>query len=173
MFSVDDYIVYGTTGVCKVVQIGPMKMSGVSGDRIYYTLAPVYSKGSTIFTPADNDKVIMRPVLTRDEAEKLIDEIQELDTLWVPDEKKREDIYKQSIRTCECTEWIKIIKALYLRKADRIAEGKKVTVNDTKYLHLAEERLYGELAISLDMQKDEVEDYITKRIEEMEVEKQL
>lgn len=29
MFSVGEYIVYGTTGVCKVEEIGTLQMSGV------------------------------------------------------------------------------------------------------------------------------------------------
>lgn len=82
------------------------------------------------------------------------------------DEKRREDIYKTALRTCDCREWIKIIKTLYLRKMSRIAEGKKVTVSDGKYLHMAEERLYEELALALDMDKDEVVEYITEHVEQ-------
>ena len=48
---------------------------------------------------------------------------------------------------------------------DRIAEGKKVTSSDSKYFHLAEESLYGELAISLDMEKEEVKDYVKEKVE--------
>ena len=47
---------------------------------------------------------------------------------------------------------------------DRIAEGKKVTASDSKYYHIAEDSLCGELAISLDMEKDEVKDFIKVRI---------
>ena len=48
---------------------------------------------------------------------------------------------------------------------ERTAEGKKVTASDSKYFHLAEESLCGELAISLDMNKDEVKDYLKDKIE--------
>ena len=47
----------------------------------------------------------------------------------------------------------------------RIAEGKKVTSSDSKYFHIAEDSLYGELAISLGMEKEEVKDYIHERID--------
>ena len=166
MYLVGEYIVYGTSGVCKVEAIGPMQMSGVSKDKLYYTLAPLYSKGSKVFTPVDNDKVVMRPVLTKEEAEELIAQIPSIELLWVADEKRREDIYKSALRTCDCKEWIKIIKTLYLRKMSRIAEGKKVTVSDGKYLHMAEERLYEELALALEMDKDEVVEYITEHVEQ-------
>lgn len=167
MFSVGEYIVYGTTGVCKVEAVGPMQMLGVSKEKLYYTLMPLYSKGSKVFIPVDNDKVVMRPVLTRDEAESLVKDIPSIELLWVADEKRREDIYKTALRTCDCREWIKIIKTLYLRKMSRIAEGKKVTVSDGKYLHMAEERLYEELALALGMNKEEVVEYITNHVEQV------
>ena len=116
MFVVGEYIVYGTTGVCKVEEIGPMQMMGPSKDKLYYTLAPLYSKGSKVFIPVDNEKVVMRPVLTKEEAEELVNEIPSIELLWVADEKSREDIYKTALRSCEPKEWIKIIKTLYLRK---------------------------------------------------------
>lgn len=165
MFLEGEYIVYGTSGVCKVEAIGPMEISGVNKDKLYYTLAPLYSKGSKVFTPVDNDKVVMRPVLTKEEARELIEQIPTIELLWVADEKRREDIYKAALRTCDCREWIKIIKTLYLRKMSRIAEGKKVTVSDGKYLNMAEERLYEELALALNMDKDGVVEYITEHVE--------
>ncbi len=169
MFSVGDYIVYGTTGVCKVEAVGPMQMSGMSSkEKLYYTLSPLYSKGSKVFIPVDNDKVVIRSVLTKEEASALVEEIPSIELLWVADEKRREDIYKTALRTCDPKEWIKIIKTLYLRKMSRIAEGKKVTVSDGKYLHMAEERLYEELALALEMPKEEVIEYITSHVEKSE-----
>ncbi len=165
MFLEGEYIVYGTTGVCKVESIGPMKLSGTKLDNLYYTLAPIYSRGSKIFIPVNSDKVFMRSVLTKEEAEQLIDEIPSIELLWVDDEKKRETIYKEALRTCDCREWVKIIKTLYLRKMSRIAEGKKVTVSDGKYLHMAEERLYEELALVLEIPKEEMVGYIEQRVE--------
>lgn len=165
MYKVGDFIVHGSNGVCVVDDIGNMDVPGVPSDRLYYTLRPYYIKGSTIFTPADNEKVIMRPVLSRDEALALIDEIEGIECLWVSDEKKREQQYKDAIRKCDCRELVKIIKTIYFRQQARIAEGKKITFRDEKYFAIAEDNLYGELAVSLDMDKDEVKDFIAEKIE--------
>jgi CarD family transcriptional regulator len=69
------------------------------------------------------------------------------------------------MRKCDCTEWIRIIKTLYQKKMTRLAEGKKVTTGDEKYLRQAEENLYGELAVALGINRDEVKDYIINRVE--------
>lgn len=167
MFHVGDYIIYGSNGVCKVDKVGPMELDGVSRDRMYYTLIPVYSKGSKVFTPIDNHKVVMRPILTTEEANVLIDNIQSIDVMWEADDRKREEGFKEALRSCDCREWIKIVKTLYLRRKKRIAAGKKVTASDGKYLHLAEESLYGELAVVLNMKKEKVEEFIVERVKRL------
>lgn len=165
MFAIGEYIVYGNTGVCKVTETTKISVPGTKDDRLYYTLEPVYDKGCRLFTPVDNQKVKMRPILTKQEADDLISRIKEIDILWVKDEKSREETYKEAIRTCNCEEWIRIIKTLYQRKKARLEAGKKVTSSDAKYLHLAEESLYGEFSIIFGVPKDEVEDFIYKRVE--------
>ncbi len=166
MFEIGEYIIYGNTGVCKVGEVTKMKAPGTKDDKLYYSLEPVYDKGCRLFTPVDNEKVKMRPVLTREEADALIEQIQEIDTLWVKDEKNREQIYKEAIRTCSCVEWVRIIKTLYIRKESRLAAGKKVTSSDAKYLHMAEDSLYGELSVVMGIPRDEMESYISRRVKE-------
>lgn len=164
MFKVGDYIIYGSIGVCKVADIGPIDIRELSKNKDYYTLVPVYSNGSKVFTPTDNNKVVMRPIIQKEDAMRLIDRIDEIETIWVDDEKRREQIYKEALKKCDCMECIKIIKTLYQRKQSRIAAGKKATSSDTKYFEIAEDSLYGELAISLQMKKDEVQQYIVQRV---------
>lgn len=164
MFEIGDYVIYGNEGVCKIENIGPMKLTGALRKKLYYTLVPLYTRDSKVYTPVDNEKIIMRSILTKDEAIELIDNIEDIDILWVPEEKNRETIFKEALKTCECKELIKIIKTLYLKKENRLAEGKKITASDEKYLHLAEDKLYEELAISLDMKKENMVDYIAARV---------
>lgn len=162
MFKKGDYVVYGNVGVCRIENIGPVSI-GMEG-KDYYTLIPVYGKNSRLYTAVDSNKVVIRPVLTKEETDTLLDEMTELDTLWITDEKRREEIYKEAMRTCDCKEWVRMIKTLYLRKMERTSRGKKATSSDEKYLHLAEENLYGELAFSLQIPKDQVGEFITGRI---------
>ncbi|MGO5052631.1 CarD family transcriptional regulator [Lachnospiraceae bacterium LCP25S3_G4] len=168
MFKKGDYIVHGNNGVCKVVDVGTLDTRKVSNDRIYYTLSPCYTKGNTIFTPADNQKVIMRPVMTKSEAIQLIDEIKDMDALWIEAPKKREIEYKEAVHKCDCRELVKVIKAIYSHKQVRLAEGKKITLGDEKYFRMAEDNLYGELAISMDMDRDAVKEFVIQRVETLE-----
>ena len=76
MYQIGDLIVYGGTGVCRVEKVEAPKLKGTDGKRQYYTLKPLYQDG-TICIPVDT-KVFMRPVISREEAEKLIDAIPEV-----------------------------------------------------------------------------------------------
>lgn len=164
MFEKGQLIIYGSTGVCIVDSIGPLDSSSGMGDRIYYTLSPFYSKESKIYTPVDNQKIIMRPILTQDEAEDLIREIPQIQELWIVDEKNREKDYKDALAKADCHEMVRVIKTIYPRKQKRLAAGKKVTASDERYFSMAEDFLYKELAISLNMDLNKVEGYIRRYV---------
>ena len=110
--------------------------------------------------PVDSPKESMRRVLKREEAKELIGMIPEIPLLTISNDKLSEQIYRDCMKTGNSKEWVRIIKTIYLRKQKRIEEGRKVTAVDSKYFHMAEESLYGELAVSLEIKRDAVEDYI-------------
>ena len=169
MFGKGDFIVYGSTGVCEVKDVTTLDMKEVSKDRLYYILRPVREKESKIFAPVDGNKTVLCAVLTREEAESLIDDIPTIEELWISSDKLREEKYKETIRSCECRDWIRIIKTLYLRGQERQAQGKRATAMDEKYLRLAKDNLYSELSLALDIPKEEMEGFIADRIHETEL----
>lgn len=167
MFNIGDYMICGANGVCKVEEVGPLEVNGISQERMYYTLRPVYASESTVFTPVDNEKIIMRPILTREEAQALIDDIPNIEIFLVDDDKKKEVLYKEALRSCDCKQLVKIIKTTYLNQKARLAAGKKIIMGDKKYFQMAEEHLYGELALALEMDKSEVKSFVVNRVKEL------
>ena len=153
MFEVGEYIVYGCKGVCQVEEITHIDIPGSNKDRLYYVLAPLEDRNGKIYAPTDNAKVAMRKVITRQEAEQLANE------------KQRELQYKEALKTCDFRAWISIIKTLYFRKKERIAQGKKITSLDERYLKAAENELYGELSLILGLPKSQMEDFICRKLE--------
>ena len=109
-------------------------------------------------------EICIGKVLQPEEAKKLIGHIPDIPLLTFTDDKLSEQAYKECMKSNDCEELVKIIKTIYLRKQKRIQAGRKVTAVDAKYIHLAEESLYGELAVSLDMSRDEVEAYVVGEI---------
>ena len=71
MFTVGDYIVYGTDGICIVKDISQIDIPGAPSGRTYYLLSPVGARESKIYSPVDNTKVTMRRIISKEEAAKL------------------------------------------------------------------------------------------------------
>lgn len=113
--------------------------------------------------------MVIRPIMTKQESDALIDEMESIDTLRIGDEKNREEIYKETMKSCDCKAWVQMIKTLYLRKMDRLAKGKKVTSSDERYLSMAQDNLFGELAFTLQMPKEKVGEFIVEKIREKQM----
>ena len=162
------YVVYGRTGICQVTGVTTMRVDGSSGEKLYYVLRPGGETDGKIFTPVEGGKQVLRGIITREEAERLIDEIPSIETLSIENEKFREDSYKKCIRTCECRDLLRIIKTIYVRKQARLSHGKKTTATDERYLKLAEDHLYSEFSMLLDIPKEHMADYIEQRVHQQE-----
>lgn len=165
MFAIGEYVMCGNKGVCVVEQITKLDISGVDKEREYYILKPLYLSGSTVYVPVDSSKEAMRRILSREEAQKLIERIPQIPPIDITNEKLSEQTYRECMKSGSCEEWVRIIKTIYLRKQKRLQAGRKVTAVDAKYFQLAEERLYGELAVALEMSRDAVGTYITGEID--------
>ena len=79
MYHTGEFIVYGTSGVCEVTAVGQPAFARDEG-RLYYTLTPVYGT-ETIYIPVDSP-VFMRPVISREQAEALIESIPGAEAMW-------------------------------------------------------------------------------------------
>lgn len=156
MFEIGDHVVYGSKGVCKVADITRMKMPGADREREYYVLHPVWDEGARVYLPADSEKAVIRRVISKNEGRKLLEDIPGIDCIEVSEDKKREQDYKDVMRTCDCRLLVGLIKTLVNRKEMRIAAGKKNTALDERYLRAAEHDLYDELAIALGEPKEEI-----------------
>lgn len=165
MFEKGEYVVSGNKGVCVVENITTLDISGVDKEREYYILKPIYVTGSTVYVPVDTADTSLRRVLSREEADRLIRGIPDIPMISIANDKLLEQEYRGCMRTNNCEEWVRIIKTIYMRKQKRLAAGRKVTAVDAKYFRLAEDNLYGELAVSLQMSRGEVERYIVGEVE--------
>ena len=165
MFEMGTMLVHPTYGVCEVVHIGKIDMKNVKDERLYYTLIPLYDGKSKLFIPTDSESLGLRPVMTKESALELVASLPAMEPIAVQNEKEREKVFKEMIRGGNCEDISRIIKTLYLRKKARLAAGKKAVSLDEKYLFIAREQLYGELAVSLGIEKNGVEDYIAQSIE--------
>lgn len=165
MFAPGDYIIYSGEGVCRVESIGPLDISGSNRLKEYYTLQPVYREGK-IFIPVDTN-VFMRPVISRDEAEELIRHIPEVRGEIYENRNLRmlNEYYQSLLQTHNCEDMLVLIKAVYAKQRENESAGKKPGLVDERYMKRAEDILHGELAVALNIAKEDVPRYIANVLE--------
>lgn len=168
MFDTGDMIVYGGEGVCVVEDIGSPNVSGANKDRLYYTLSPLYRTGR-VFAPVDTP-VFMRPVISREEAIELIRSMPSVTGELYENSNLRflTEHYQRALQSYECAGLVKLMKDVYLKRKHVTAQGKKLGQIDERYMKRAEDMLYGELAVALNIDRSEVGAYIQNALAAME-----
>lgn len=166
MFQPGELIIYGGEGVCRVEAVGPLALPDMKSDKLYYTLQPLYRTG-TVFAPVEG-KVFMRPVIGRAEAEALVRSIPQIREATVEGRGMRlaGEYYQRMLGSHDCTDLVQLIKTIYARQQTAHAAGRKGGQVDERYRKRAEETLYGELAVALDIPREQVEEYIRRTLEE-------
>lgn len=163
MFSINEFVIHPTGGICKVTDIAPLEINGADKEKKYYFLASLRNNGGKVYVPVASGDGVIRKVMSDSEAWELIDEIPEIEEAVIDNEKLRENCYKEAIKSCDCRELVKILKNLRSRKEQRLAQGKKNTATDEKYYKIAEDNLFSELAFAIGRDKCEIASVITQR----------
>ena len=158
MMQVGDMVVYKCRGMYEVEEIGTLNFSGADRKKLYYSMQSVDDAKEKVYIPVEGEHNIRKPV-SREEALALIDEMDDIELLWVANERMREREYKNCIAGCRCEEWVKILKTLYQRGNKRGS----ITSMDRKYRQIAEKALHSELSYALDIPVDKVEEFIVNR----------
>lgn len=164
MYEIGDFIVYGSEGICRVIDIGNPGIQGAK-ERVYYTLLPVYGSGK-IFTPVDSD-VFMRPVMTCDEVHSLINKMPSIEAHLCDDAslQAKNNLYKTAFQEYDCANLISVIKSVYIRQESEAEKGKKLGQIDERFMNRAEDLIFGEFAIVLGMSKEEVKEYVAGKLQ--------
>ena len=117
-----------------------------------------------IYTPTDNTNVIMRSVMSREQALCFIDQIPDIAPLVVEHEKMRRECYRAVMACAESEGYVSLIKAAQERRAQYAKQKKRVSDVDVDYEKKAKYCLYGELSSALDIPFADVEKYISNKI---------
>ena len=143
---------------------GADEFAAQTGDRedFFYDEGTGKKGSNHIFAPVDGKRVVMRKVLTVEEARDFVESLDDIGRLKIPDERKREDTYKAVLQSCDHIKITELIKEMYARRSERAAVGKKLPSVDERYFTAAENSLYSELGLSLNMEKDEIRSFMEK-----------
>jgi CarD family transcriptional regulator len=166
-YQAGDLVIYGGSGcVCRIMEITRLDMPSVDKERLYYVLKPLH-QGGVIYSPADNTDILMRPIITKDDAKKLIDMIPEIKVEPYQSNGLLETIehYKSIIKTRDCAKLIELTMNIYSKKQYSIKHNRKFSAQEDMFMKQAEDMLFGELSVALDIPREQVKSYIAARVD--------
>lgn len=164
MFSVGDKIIYGSMGVCTVVDRRMPDMPGATQEC--YVLEPQYVHNARVYVPVAGTAINMRPLLSAVQAKALVNEMPRL-VSFAPSKEKQvhQEIYRTAVRGADSHMLARLIKTLYERKQSNLEQKKNLPMLEKEHYDTARMILFGEIATALDTTISDVEAQVTARME--------
>ncbi len=162
MFSIGDYVMYGAEGVCRIVAIEELDLTGES--LPYYRLAPESDRSSTIFVPIANSILTdrIKPMLTEDEVRALLKEKSEGAFEWTDSTNLRKVRYQEIINGGDRRRTLALVRELHARQKRIKGTGQRFSITDEHYYKLAQRLLFDEFSRVIPVSQAEFLDFITK-----------
>ena len=163
MFSINDTIIYGTHGICRITDIINEPFKGAKGK--YYILTPAQNPSSTIYVPVDNDKLTskMSKILSKEDIYALIKNMPDEED-WIENKNERADHFRAILASGERIKILSLIKTIYKHREELKAIGKRLHIADETAYKNAEKIIYDEFALVLDIRKDQVIPFIIEQM---------
>lgn len=158
--KIGTYVLYGKTGVCLVKELTAM-----AGGQ-YYVLSPVGDSRSSVYVPCANADLLarMRPLLTREEIESLLSDVDTVRLDWIDDRNERAMLYRTVTGSGDRKELVRLLACLMRKKQERMAAGKRLSSMDENFLQECVRLVQEEFSMVLDIARCEVGAYIQERL---------
>lgn len=159
MPCVNDYINYGSQGICQVEDLRSIKFGSDRSPRNYYVLRPLHQNSAQIFVPADKEALLarMRPVLTPEEIRSIVLSVKNQAMPWIADRRERAAKFQAILARRDTRELLLMISCLYLQ-----AKGspRGLGSSDAQVLKTAETVIEQEFSFALHRRPQTVGAYI-------------
>ena len=151
MYEVGEYIVHPGQGVCKVEDV-------IENPDVSYMLMPVGTSNPMRISFPISGENRLRPVLSHDEAQELVDEYTDLsiDDYRSASIALEEQYYRDKIRRGTCLDSVRTVKTFRHRIDEAKANNKRPPVVYERILKQAIARSLDELSIAHNMSKDDI-----------------
>lgn len=163
MFSIGEYVVYGSGEICRIAEKTERCFDGKNGKE-YCKLIPVDSVNSTYYVPADSMESNVRKLLTKEEIYNIIDSMPNAKGIWFNDKNIRKEQFGAMLRNDDFYGIIGMMKSIYEERRRRSEDGKQLIASDEKAFIAAENLINREFSIVLGIKVDDVEKFIHERL---------
>jgi CarD family transcriptional regulator len=153
-------IVYENAGVCQIK--GTEQLDRRHG--AYYVLSPIYDRSSTLYVPVDGAPNRMRPVMSSGDALSLIERLPQVEVLHFSSLTEEKTQASEILTSGDQLRLAQLAKTIYQHQARRKKASKTTFTSDSTILRQAENLLFGELAVALDIDRTQVPSFIQQHL---------
>ena len=161
--KINQTVIHIPEGVCTVTETIERDLSSL-GKKKYFGLVPVYGRGTKIYLPDDGNTSKIRELPEASDLEDLIERLPSMDSVWVENEKERQQSFTQILSRCETEEMMRLILTLRRKRKEKESTGKKFHSADDRVLKEAERIMHGEIGYILGLHPQDVPNYIHTKI---------
>ena len=164
MYQLDDLVMYGVHGVCRIVDRVERTVDRKRAE--YLVLVPQGQPGSQYLVPVGNPNAMakLRPVIAKAELEALLRSDTIRVDVWTDEENARKRQYRELVNSGDHAALLQMLHTLYLHKQQQEAQGRKFHQCDENFLRDAQRLIGSEFALVLGIEPGQVNQYIMDRM---------
>ena len=131
----------------------------------YFIVTPQHEGGEKIYVPVARADAIIRPIIDKKDVPELITFMKNTVPEYFSNTKQRRDVFKRRLGSGDIHDLAYLAMLLYFfRHPEELDNPVKFGPADVEMLKYATRTLYDELAISLEMKREDVEEYVINQI---------
>ena len=159
MYEVGKVVLHKINGVCRIEDIREENLTGES--QMYYVMHPIFEKSSSIlYLPIEDRGGLLRALYTPSEIDHVILKGEDEKIEWIDNNNLRKTTYTELWRKGTTSQLVALIRCLTARKTELEEQGKKFSVTDERILSEARNRVDQEFAYSLNIDRENVPNYV-------------
>ena len=163
MFKINDSVIHCREGLSTIIA-----MNNMNG-RNYFLVRSHQASAETIYVPVETAPNIIRPIMNEKEADQILKFIKSIEKEFNTNTKQRRDAYKRRLSSGDVKEIAYLYRQLYFYEQIGGENNTEIKLGpvDIDMLSYAKNMLLDELAISYKIDRNDVENYIEKRIKKL------
>ena len=163
MFKINDSVIHCREGLSTIVSTSNMN------GKDYFLVSVNRNSGETIYVPVDTASSIIRPLMNKKEADELLLYIKKIKKEFNTNTKQRRDAYKKMLSSGNVKEIAYLYRQLYFYEKIGGENNTEIKLGpvDIDMLSYAQNMLMDEFALSYNVKREEVKDFVEKRISKL------
>ena len=159
MYKVNDKVIHAREGLSTIMSIAEM-----AGNE-YFVVKADRGGGENIYVPVNNTGSLIRPIMSADSADEVINYMKTVQAEFISNTKQRRDQYKRRLLSGNVYDLAYLSRQLYFfNYYNNNGQVVKLGPTDIQMLINAETILYDELALSYQKPRDEIEEFVVKKL---------